>query len=115
MTDASAAVKDVRRHGDATVVTLAGEVDLHHTPDVHRALVSACQDKPRTLVVNLESVTYLDSSGIGTLVEVFRRVNGYGGKLALCGLNDRVYSVFEITKLDKFFKIFANEAEALSG
>ncbi len=115
MADVSGAVKEVRRQGDATVVTLVGEVDLHHTPDVHRVLVSACQEKPKTLVVNLASVTYLDSSGIGTLVEVFRRVNGYGGKLALCGLNDRVYSVFEITKLDRFFKIYANEAEALSG
>ncbi len=114
MADTSDTVKEIRQKGTAMVVALAGEVDLHHTPDVHKALVAACQDKPTRLVVNLGSVTYLDSSGIGTLVEVFRRVNGYGGKLILCGLNDRVHSVFEITKLDRFFKIYATEAEALS-
>src|SRR3989304_5398881 len=114
MTDASGTVKEVRQRGIATVVALAGEVDLHHTPEVHKALVAACERKPQMLVVNLGSVTYLDSSGIGTLVEVFRRVNGFGGKLVLCGLNDRVHSVFEITKLDKFFKICLTEAEALS-
>jgi len=114
MADTSGTVKGVRQKGTTTVVALAGEVDLHHTPDVHKALVSACEEKPKRLVVNLESVSYLDSSGIGTLVEVFRRVNGYGGVLVLCGLNDRVHSVFEITKLDKFFKICATEAEALS-
>ena len=57
----------------------------------------------------------MDSSGIGTLVEVFRRVNAYKGQLALCGMNDRVHGVFEITKLDKFFKIFATESEAIAG
>jgi anti-anti-sigma factor len=114
MVDISDTVKEVRQKESATVVALAGEFDLHHTPEVHKALVAACQEQPRKLVVNLDEVKYLDSSGIGTLVEVFRRVNGYGGKLVLCGLNDRVLSVFEITKLDKFFKICRTEAEALS-
>ena len=107
-------VKEVRQRGSATVVALAGEVDLHHTPEVHKTLVAACQAQPPKLVINLEAVRYLDSSGIGTLVEVFRRVNAYGGKLVLCGLNDRVLSVFEITKLDKFFKICKTETEALA-
>ena len=114
MAEASKTVREVRCEGDATVVVLTGEVDLHHTPEVHKALVAACQREPKRLVVNLEGVSYLDSSGIGTLVEVFRRVNGFGGKLALCGLSDRVHSVFEITKLDKFFKIYESEPEALS-
>ena len=114
MSDMNGTVKEVSRKGTTMVVALAGEVDLHHTPEVHKALVTACQEQPKKLVINLESVSYLDSSGIGTLVEVFRRVNGFGGKLVLCGLNDRVHSVFEITKLDKFFKICKSEAEALS-
>ena len=107
-------VKEVRQKGTATVVALAGEVDRHHTPEGHKVLVAACQGQPCKIIVNLEAVRYLDSSGIGTLVEVFRRVNAYGGKLVLCGLNDRVLSVFEITKLDKFFKICRTETEALS-
>jgi len=108
-------VKTVRQEGTTAVVALAGEIDLHHTPEVHKALVAVCERRPERLVVNLEDVTYMDSSGIGTLVEVFRRVNAYEGKLGLCGLNDRVYSVFEITKLDHFFRIYDTEAEALAG
>ncbi|MBI4579261.1 MAG: STAS domain-containing protein [Planctomycetes bacterium] len=107
-------VKEVRTVGADIVVVLAGAVDLHHTPQVHKALVGACEERPRQLVVNLTEVSYMDSSGIGTLVEVFRRVNAYKGGLALCGLNERVRSVFEITKLDKFFKIFATESEAMA-
>ena len=113
MADHDSCVRKVRRKGDAIVVTLAGEIDLHKAPEVHRALIGACEEKPRNLVVNLEQVTYMDSSGIGTLVEVFRRVNSYEGKLGLCGVGPRVRSLFEITKLDKFFKIYPTEAEAL--
>jgi anti-sigma B factor antagonist len=107
-------VKQIRREAGNIIVALKGAIDLHHTPQVHQALVGACDEKPRRLVIDLSAVSYMDSSGIGTLVEVFRRVNAYKGKLALCGLNDRVHSVFEITKLDKFFKIFPSESEAMA-
>ena len=115
MAASSSCVKEIRRPDQAVVGALTGEIDLHHTPEVHKALVAVCQEKPARLVINLEDVSYIDSSGIGTLVEVFRRVKGYQGQLSLCGLNERVYSVFEITKLDHFFKIFDSEAEALAG
>ena len=114
MADDGDCVKEVRHEGSAIVVTLAGVVDLHHTLHVHRALVAACEQRPERLIINLEAVEYMDSSGIGTLVEIYRRVKAFSGKLLLCGLNDRVYSIFEITKLDKFFKICSSEAEALA-
>jgi anti-sigma B factor antagonist len=114
MPDDGDCVKDVRNAGKAIIVTLSGAVDLHHTPQVHKALVSACDQKPARLIINLSDVSYMDSSGIGTLVEVFRRVNAYKGVLVLCGMNERVHSVFEITKLDKFFRICATESEAMA-
>ncbi len=115
MAESSSCVKGIRQEGATVVMALAGEIDLHHTPEVHKALVMVCQRKPARLVINLEDVTYIDSSGIGTLVEVFRRINAYQGELGLCGLNERVHSVFEITKLDHFFKIYDTEPEALTG
>lgn len=114
MADQGSCVKEVRKAGAHVVVVLRGAVDLHHAPEVHKALVAACEQRPVRLIVNLAEVSYMDSSGIGTLVEVFRRVNGYKGVLALCGMNERVHGVFEITKLDKFFKIYSTESEALA-
>lgn len=107
-------VKHVRSVGDATVVALQGEIDMHHTPGVQRVLSQAYEKKPSRLVVNLEDVTYMDSSGIGTLVETLRKIKAYDGKLVLCGMNERVHSVFEITRLDQFFTIVATEEEALT-
>ncbi|MHC4443987.1 MAG: STAS domain-containing protein [Planctomycetota bacterium] len=113
MANENQSVKEVRQESSAAVVVLSGDIDLHHAPVVHEALVAVCDDEPSRLVINLSGVDYMDSSGVGTLVEVFRRVNAYKGELGLCGMNDRVRSIFEITKLDHFFKIYATEEEAL--
>jgi len=113
MSDESSCVKEVRQEDGATLVALKGGIDLHQTPSVHKVLVDACQTQPSLLVVDLDEVEYMDSSGLGTLVEIFRRVNGYKGRLVLCCMHERVRSVFEITKLDKFFKIYETQEEAL--
>lgn len=109
----STLVKDVRREGDATIVAARGEIDLRHSPDFHRALIGLCEERPRLLVIHLGEVTYMDSSGVGTLVEIFRRTREYGGRMVLVAPTERVQSVFEITKLDQFFTIAECEADAL--
>ncbi|MBN2562576.1 MAG: STAS domain-containing protein [Phycisphaerae bacterium] len=105
-------VKEVRKTGNATVVALSGDVDLHQSPDLHARLVEIISERPRRLMLDLREVPYMDSSGVGTLVEVFRRVTAYKGKMVLFGLNSRVRSVFEITKLDRFFTIRESEEQA---
>ncbi|MCG8404025.1 MAG: STAS domain-containing protein [Phycisphaerales bacterium] len=105
-------VKEVRKSSDATVVALSGDVDLHHSPALHAALIDVAKGRPKRLVVNLSEVPFMDSSGVGTLVEVFRRVSAYKGKMVLCGMTSRVRSVFEITKLDRFFTICETEEQA---
>lgn len=108
-------VKGIQKSAEATIVVLAGDVDLRHSPALHAALVEVANERPKRLVLNLTDVPYMDSSGVGTLVEVFRRVNKYDGKLVLCGLTARVRSVFEITKLDRFFSIFETVEQAVKG
>ncbi|GMU34030.1 MAG: hypothetical protein AMXMBFR20_19020 [Planctomycetia bacterium] len=105
-------VKEVRKAPEATIVSLEGDVDLHHSPALHAALVEVAGERPKRLVLDMSGVPYIDSSGVGTFVEVFRRVTAYKGKMIFFGLNDRVRSVFEITKLDKFFVICQNEDQA---
>ena len=110
--DAESIVKAVRRLPEGTVISLIGDVDLHHAPALHAMLVQVAGERPARFILDFREVPYIDSSGVGTLVEVFRRVSAYKGKMALYGLNDRVRSVFEITKLDRFFTICKDETEA---
>jgi len=105
-------VKHIVKEADRTTIVLAGDVDLHHSPALHAALVGVANDRPRKLILDLRGVSYMDSSGVGTLVEVFRRVSAYKGKMVLFGMNGRVRSVFEITKLDRFFTICETEEQA---
>lgn len=106
-------VSDVRKAAEGTVVVLNGDVDLHHSPSLHAALVEVASNRPKRLMLDLRGVPYMDSSGVGTLVEVFRRVTAYKGKMVLFGLSPRVRSVFEITKLDRFFTICEDEEQAV--
>lgn len=106
-------IKDVRRAANATTVILEGDVDLHHSPELHAKLVEIAGERPKRFVLDLTAVPYMDSSGIGTLVELYRRVGNYKGKLVLFGLNPRVRSVFEITKLERIFTICETESQAV--
>ena len=106
-------ITDVRTEGVATIVSLAGEIDLAHSPRIHRELVHLCDGRPERIILDLTAVGYMDSSGVGTLVEVYRRVQGYGGRLVLAGAQDKVRSIFEIAQLDRIFTFCNTLAEAL--
>jgi anti-sigma B factor antagonist len=110
----STLVRDVRHEGGAVIVVANGEIDLRHTPDFHKALADICTARPEKLIIHLGDVSYMDSSGVGTLVEIFRRMKDHGGRMMLVAPTERVRSLFEITRLDRFFAIFATEDEALS-
>lgn len=109
----SSVVTSVKPIDQGMLIKLDGEIDLHHSPELHLALKRLCDEQPAKLVIDLSGVTYLDSSGVGTLVDIFRRANGYSGQMILVGPQQRVRSIFELTKLDRFFTILDSEQEAL--
>ncbi|MBN1513933.1 MAG: STAS domain-containing protein [Phycisphaerae bacterium] len=107
------ALKEMRQVGSTTVVVPSGEVDLQRSPELYREMMAICRTRPPRLVVDLRQVSYMDSSGVSTLVEVFRSVNAYGGVLVLLAPTERVRAMFQIAKLDQFFTIVDTEKEAL--
>lgn len=103
----------ITNESGTTIVRPAGEIDLHNSPSLRTALLALAERKPPRVIIDLSGVTYVDSSGVGTLVEFKRRQErGGGGKVILAGLQPRVRSVFEITKLDQFFVIVGSVDEA---
>jgi anti-sigma B factor antagonist len=97
----------------AEVLPLRGEIDLHISPSVTASLNAMIEKKPRRLVVDLSDVTYIDSAGLAALIEAMQKVEGYGGKFLLAGLQETVRSIFEISRLDQVFQIFPNVDAAL--
>jgi len=94
------------------VVSVRGEVDLHTSPQLRDNLLQVIGRRPKVLIIDLTGVAYMDSSGVGTMVEAKRLAERNGGAVVLAGLQERVRGVFEITQLDKFFRIVANVEEA---
>jgi anti-sigma B factor antagonist len=103
------------RKSRSNVLPLKGEIDLHVSPTVTASLNAMIEKKPQRLVVDLSDVSYIDSAGLAALIEAMQKVEGYGGKFMLAGLQETVRSIFEISRLDQVFQIFPDTDAALSG
>ena len=97
----------------ATIVRVKGEIDLRTSPQLRKELINLLDDAPGKIVLDLADVSYVDSSGVGTIVELKRRVMRSKGDVILVALQQRVRSLFEITRLDKFFTLVDTVEEAL--
>lgn len=108
-------VPTARMEGDALVMVVRGEVDLHNSPELRTELLDLLmKQSPARLILNLGQVPYMDSSAIAVLVEALQRVRKSGGKVLLTDLQPRVKSLLEIARLGSIFIICKDEAEALS-
>ncbi len=110
---ASGPIRQVRWIEKAAVVDVAGEIDLNCSIAFQKSLLELLEQRPQRVVINLKDVSYMDSSGVASLVKLLSRVRKGGVSLHLVGLSDRVRSVFEITRLDSVFNIQATVEEAL--
>ncbi|MCC7518057.1 MAG: STAS domain-containing protein, partial [Verrucomicrobiae bacterium] len=70
--------------------------------------------KAKAVALHFGKVSYIDSSGLATIIDAFQKMRGYGGKLALIALSAPVRGVFEVARLDQFFKMFDEENAAVS-
>ncbi len=103
-------VKSVEQQG-VTVFLVEGEININTSPELKKTFEKS---QGKKIVVDLEKVSYIDSSGLATLVEILKKTRTQGGALGLSGMSEKVKSLFEITKLDRLFKIYPNQVEAVT-
>jgi anti-sigma B factor antagonist len=99
--------------GGAWVVSPRGDVDLMGSPTLKAELRRVQGLKPGRIVVDLSGVSYMDSSGLATLVECMQGARKQGFSLVLCGMQARVRAIFEIAKLTLVFAIVPTLDDAL--
>lgn len=107
-------VQQIRWVNKAAIVDVEGEIDLNCSSAFQQALLKLLDDHPDRIVINLSKVSYMDSSGVASLVKLLSRVRRGDTSLRLFGLADRVRGLFEITRLDSVFNICGSEQEALA-
>ena len=111
----SAMITGTRRQGDAAIIAVRGEIDLHNSPELRQEVLALLTDTSvKKLVLNLAEVPYMDSSAIAVLVEALQKLRKIGGKICLTNLQPRVKGLLEIARLDSIFVLAKDEADALS-
>ncbi len=101
------------RQGDAGVLSLRGEIDVYTAPLLRQALVDLIGEGATNVVVDMSQVDFLDSTGLGVLVEGLKRVKTRGGEFGLVVTQDKILKIFDITGLNKAFPIHPSLDEAL--
>ncbi|KUJ36825.1 STAS domain-containing protein [Streptomyces sp. NPDC093228] len=109
------AVPSVRRADDCgawAVVILTGEVDLALAPALREIVDALIADGRARIVLDLEDVSFMDSSALGVLVYAMRQAEALGGALRLAGPCEQVRRMLELTGLDTVVQVFARVAAA---
>ncbi len=103
-----------REVGGRTVVAVGGEIDVYTAPKLREQLVDLVNAGRYHLVVDMEGVEFLDSTGLGVLVGGLKRVRSHDGTLRLVCAQEKILKVFRITGLTKVFPIHSTLEEALA-
>lgn len=105
-------IPDHDAHG-WTVVAPAGEIDVSGAPRLRDRLTEIITENPR-VIVDLETVDFIDSTGLGVLVGALRRARSLDGEVRMVCTNSRLLKVFDITGLDEVFTIASSVEDAAS-
>ncbi len=97
---------DVTERDGYSVLSVRGEVDVYTAPKFRERLIELVSDGKYEIIVDLEGVDFLDSTGLGVLVGGLKRLRSHEGDLLLVCTQSRILKVFEITGLTKVFSIY---------
>lgn len=104
-----------RQIGDVVVVGVSGRITLGEGNVMLRDIVRELAEKEnKKIILNLNEVTYIDSSGVGELVKTHTTIRNKGGELKLADLNKRVHDLLQMTRLVSVFDIEKDEASAIA-
>lgn len=105
---------EIRECGGHTVVAFEGDVDLETSPAARRVLLD-CVALRRPVVVDMSRVSYIDSSGVASLVEAFQKARKAGLGFTLAAVSDAAMRVFRLARLDRVFTIHAAVEDGIKG
>jgi anti-sigma B factor antagonist len=97
------------------VVEVEGQLIVGNRQELKATIQTALDNGERKLLIDFAKTGYIDSSGLGALVSISKKVREQGGELRLAGLNEDLRSLFELTKLDTLFAIADSTEQALAG
>lgn len=102
----------IDQHPHECEMTLQGEIDVYTAPRLKERLVEVIEGGCANVVIDLDGVTFIDSSGLGVLVSALRRARERDGAVRIVCSRENILKILRITGLDKVFPVFADMADA---
>jgi anti-sigma B factor antagonist len=93
------------REGDGARLTVQGELDALTSTELRPTLDELVAERPRQVTVDLSGLRLIDSSGVGALVSLYKRVRANGGDVSFVGVTDQPLVVFKLLRLDVVFSL----------
>ena len=105
---------NITEQGDIVKISIEEErMDAHNSGDLKEQMLQLFDEGKCNLMIDLGTVRFIDSSGLGALVSGFKNASAREGSLKLCCLQPQVRSMFELTRLHRVFEIFPSQEDAL--
>ncbi len=101
--------------GGVKVIRIEGHLDTQTSPDAQAQLTQLIDQGATRIVVNFEKLDYISSAGLRILLAAAKRLKGNSGELRICGLNEVVQEVFDISGFTTILAVTKTEPEALDG
>lgn len=95
------------------VLTLKKNLNAENSPEFQQDIAKIAASDVNRVLVDCQNITFLDSSGLGSLVLAFKTLNDAGIEMALCSINEQVRIIFELTSMNEKFEIFLNRDDFL--
>ena len=99
---------------DYTVVAVGGEIDVYSAPKLREKLINLVESGSYHLIIDMEAVEFLDSTGLGVLVGGLKRVRAHDGWIDLVCTQGRILRIFRITGLSRVFNIYDSVVDAIA-
>ncbi|MEH7374265.1 MULTISPECIES: anti-sigma factor antagonist [Bacillaceae] len=99
---------DKHQNNRKTFVFVAGEIDAYTAPKLREELLPLAEEQNQSLIVSLKDVSYIDSTGLGVFIGLFKLIMKNDGELKLVDLSDRLERLFQITGLSNIIDISTN-------
>jgi len=92
-------------NGDVTVLRISGSLDALSTPELRPTIDALVAEKRPSITVDLSDLRLIDSSGVGAIVSLYKRMRALGGKVEVVGLKDQPLAIFRLLRLDRIFSV----------
>ncbi len=105
---------EIMKDGEITILDVEGQLIVGNRQELKQKVLAELEEGERKFLIDFDRTGYIDSSGLGVLVSLSKKIREAGGELRLANLNEDLRTLFELTKLDTLFQIADSRDEALA-